>query len=76
VISRILENQLDGKFSISQIAETLRKVSCSPLDENWYLADYADEITDAINDKMGIDFNRKFLRLGDIKNILADTKKT
>jgi hypothetical protein len=76
VISRILGNLLEGEFSIGKIAETLRRVSCSPLEENWYLLDYADDITAAINNKLGIDFNRRYLRLGDIKNILANTKKT
>jgi len=75
VIARILENLLENKFSIHKIAESLRRVSCSPLEENWYLLDYADEVTVAINDKMGIDFSRKYLRLGEIKNILADSKK-
>ena len=75
VIARILENLLEGKFSISRIAESLRRVSCSPLEENWYILDYADEVTFAIQDRLGIDFTHKYLRLGEIKNILADTKK-
>jgi len=47
-----------------------------PLKENWYLLDYADEITFAIKDNLGIDLTRKYLRLGVIKKILAATKKT
>ena len=75
VIARILENLLEGKFSISKIADTLRKVSCSPLEQNWYILDYADEVTSAINDRLGIDFSKKYLRVSDIKKILADAKK-
>ena len=75
VIARILEQQLGNEFSISGIAETLRRVSCSTLEENWFLLDYENEITAAIKDKLGIDFTRKYMSLGDIKNILADTKK-
>jgi len=76
VIARLLENLLDGQFSVGQIAESLRNVSCSPIEENWYLLDYADEVTSAIKEKLGIDFSRKYLQLGDIRKILAQTKKT
>ena len=75
VIARILENKLDNQFSISKIADSLRRVSCSPLEENWFLLDYSDEVTSAIFHKMNIEFNRKYLRLGEIKNILACSKK-
>ena len=75
MIARILERQLDHQFDITEIAESLRLVSCSPLEENWYLLDYEDKVTSAINEKMGIDLTRKYMRLGDIKNILAGTKK-
>jgi len=75
VIIRILEKLLEYKFSASHMADSLSHVSCSPLEENWYLFDYADEITDEIKKKLNIDLSHKYLRLGDIKKILADTKK-
>jgi len=40
VIVRILEKLLNYKFSASHLIESLSKVSCSPLEENWYLFDY------------------------------------
>ena len=75
VIIRILEKLLENKFSASHLAESLSRVSCSPLAENWYLFDYADEITAAIKEKINIDLTHKYLSLGEIKNILANTKK-
>jgi len=39
------------------------------------LSRFRSEISDAIGDALGIDFARKRLRLGDIKNILAESKK-
>jgi transposase len=74
VIARLLEHRLDNIHSIKQIASSLNKVSCSPLEENWYIFDYKDDITEAISKKLGIDMNRKYLRLGDIKKILGNTK--
>lgn len=75
VIARILEKRLGGKFSIARMISSLISASCSLLEENWYLCDYADEVTEAIRDELGIDLTRKYLRLGDIKKIMGDTKK-
>ena len=75
VIGRILENLLDNNYSITQLADSLCRTSCSPLEENWYLFDYTDEIILDIKEKLGIDLTYKYLRLGEIKIILANTKK-
>jgi transposase len=74
-LARIIERRLDGAYSFSRVAESLCLVSCSRLEENWYVFDYADEVTKTIQEKMGIELNRKYLRLGDIRKILGDTKK-
>jgi transposase len=73
--ARILERRLGGAYSISKVIESLCSVSCSRLGENWYVFDYADEVTETIQEKMGIELNRKYLRLGEIRKILGDTKK-
>ena len=74
VLSRLLERQLGNKFSVSRIIDSLKRVSASFLDENWYVFDYADEVTKAISDSMGISLDKKYLRLGDIKKIIGSTK--
>ncbi len=76
VIVRLLALRLGNKYSIPSIAESLNKASGSRLEENWYVFDYADEITKAINEMLGVDLNRKYLRLGEIKKILGATKKS
>ncbi len=75
VIARLLALRLDNKYSIPRIVESLNKASGSRLEENWYVFDYADEITKSITENMGVDLSRKYLRLGEIKKILGDTKK-
>jgi transposase len=75
VISRIMERELENRYPITRIAESLNKVSCSPISENWYVFDYSDDITKLIFEKMGIDMNHRFQRLGDMKKIIAFTKK-
>jgi hypothetical protein len=73
---RILERKLGGKFAASRVIDSLKKVSCSYLEEGWYLFDYADDVTDEISNTMGIPLGKKYLRLGEIKKILGDTKKS
>ncbi|MDD3169722.1 MAG: transposase, partial [Eubacteriales bacterium] len=74
-IIRILQQKLGGKYSSTQILDSLRNIECSQIDKNLYLFDYADEISLSMNDALGIDFSRKFLALKEIKNILATSKK-
>jgi len=74
VIARLLQRRLGGKFSIASIAGSLSKASCTRLEENWYVQDYSDGIT-ALNDALGIGLTSKYLQLGDIKKLLAATKK-
>jgi len=75
VIARLLARFLDGQFSVGKIAESLGRASGSHLHENWYLFDYADEVTTAISELMGIDLGKKFMSLGDIRHLIGDTKK-
>jgi hypothetical protein len=76
VIVRLLQKRLGGTFSVSAIAESLSKSCCTHLEENWYVLDHADGVTTALRDCMGIDLTRKYLTLGEIKNILANAKKS
>jgi transposase len=74
LIARILERRLGSKYSFSNIACSLAQASCTYVTENWYVFDYADEITEALKENLGIDLSRKYLRLGEIRKILAHTK--
>jgi transposase len=75
VIARLLQKRLGGKFSIASIADSLSKASCTRLEENWYVQDHCDDVVIALKDDLGIDLTRKYLQLGDVKKILAATKK-
>ena len=75
VIIRLLEQRLDNQFSVSRIVESLNNASGSYFEDNWYLFDYADEITMAIKETLGVNLNHKYLQLGEIKKFLSDTKK-
>lgn len=74
-LSRILEMKLEHKYSAGRILESLSKASCSLLQHNYYMFDYFDEVLKDIGNLMNIDFSKRVRTLGDIKQILADTKK-
>ena len=75
LIARIVERRLEGKYTIARISETLRNVSCSHLEQNVWLFDFADDVTDEINAVFGTGFGRKVMTLQEIKSNLAQSKK-
>jgi len=75
LIGRIVELKLKGKYTIATIAETLRKVACSNIDTNHWLFDYADDVTDDMNETFGTDFGKRVMTLKEIKSSLGDAKK-
>lgn len=74
-IARILEMKLERKYSIGKLLDTLSKSQCSLLQQNYYVFDYYDEILKDIGKVMDIDFAKRIRTLGEIKKVLADTKK-
>ena len=75
VIMRLIQKKTAWQYSAERIVECLNKVACSNEEDNLYLFDYRSEISDAIGNALGIDFTRRRLRLCEIKNILANSKK-
>jgi len=75
VLARLVEIRLNNKYSIKKIIETLRLVSCSHIDENHYLFDYADEVIDDMNTVFNVNFGKKVMTLGEIKKSFGMVKK-
>jgi len=75
VIIRILKKRTGKRYSCKRIIDCLNRVSCSNEQDNIYLFDYRSEISEDIGEALGIDFNKKRLRLSEIKNIIALSKK-
>ena len=76
LIGRIVEMRLNAKYTIAKITEILRKVSCSHLDQNVWLFDYADEITDEMNAVFDAGIGKKLMTLLEIKKFLGHVKRT
>ena len=75
VIARILEYKLNGKYSIPRIINSLKKCSCTNVDQNYYLFDYYDEVLHDIENATNIDFSTKIRTLQQIKKNISETKK-
>ncbi len=75
VLVRLIQKRLKHQYSAEKIIECINNISCSNEQDNIYMFNYRSEISDALGDALGIDFTRKRLRLGEIKNILANSKK-
>ena len=63
------------KYSIGTILESLSKAECSLIQQNYYLFDYYDEVLKDIGRVTDIDFGKRIRTLGEIKKVLAKTKK-
>jgi len=75
VILRLIQKKTDYKFTPEQIITCLNNISCSLEHTNLYIFDYRSNISNYIGEAFGIDFTNKRLRLSEIKNILASSKK-
>ncbi len=74
VIARLLENKMNGKYSVTAMLDSLSKASCSQIQENYFIFDHYDEILEDMGKEFNIDFSKKYRRLGEIKKILGATK--
>jgi transposase len=75
VILRLIQKKTNYKFTPEQIISCLNNISCSLEHTNLYMFDYRSNISNLIGEAFGIDFTNKRLRLNEIKNILASSKK-
>jgi transposase len=75
LILRLLSKRLGGKYSPEQIIESLRKYQVCYVKDNVFKSTYYDHIIKDIGDALNLNLDRRFLRTGEIKQLVADTKK-
>jgi transposase len=75
VIIKLLKKATGVRFSSECLIDALNRVSCSLFHDNLFVFDYRTPVTDAICDALHIDFSKKYLPLGEIKNFLGSVKK-
>jgi len=74
VIARILEFKLNGKYSITQIIDSLKKCSCTNINQNYYIFNYYDDVIRDIEKVTSIDFSTEIRTLKQIKKDISETK--
>ena len=73
-ILRLIQQKTNGKYSAKKILKCLNEIQCSNEEENIYLFNHRDEISDALGDAFEIDFTKKRLFLSEIKKVLGEVK--
>ena len=75
MIVRLLEKNIGEYFSEEEIIESLRKANGTKLENNFYIFNYYNKVLERIDKTLGTAFNRKYLTIGEIKNIIIKYKK-
>lgn len=74
-IIRLLEKNINSKYTTREILNSLRKANGSELEENYYIFDFYDEILKEFDKTIGTDFSYKYRTKDQIRKIFAKTKK-
>ena len=75
LILRLIEHRIDCKYRAARIVESLRKVTCSHVEENLYMFTHYDEVVRYLEMVFGIELTKKYQTLGEIRSNLAAAKK-
>ena len=75
MILKLLSKRLNEKHAPEQIIQSLRKYQVCFVKDNVFKATYYDKIIRDLGDVLNLKLNRRFLRTGEIKQFVADTKK-
>ncbi|NLA81190.1 MAG: IS1634 family transposase, partial [Chloroflexi bacterium] len=75
LILRLLSKRLNGNHSPEQIIQSLKKYQICFIKDNVFKATYYDQIIKDLGDALNLKLNNRFLRTGEIKQLVADTKK-
>ena len=75
LLLRLVEMKTGYKHSTKTLINEMKNITGSYLDENYYMLDHYNDIVEDLENAVGIDFSKRFMTLGEIKKILAETKK-
>lgn len=75
LILRLLCKRLDGKHAPEQIIKSLRKYQVCFVKDNVFKTTYYDHILKDLGDALNLTLNRRYLKTGEIKQLVADSKK-
>lgn len=75
LILRLLSKRLDGAHAPEQIISSLRKYQVCFFKDNVFKTTYYDNIIKDLGEALNLTLNKRFLKTGKIKQLVADSKK-
>ncbi len=75
LILKILCKRLKEKYAPEQIIKSLRRYQACLIKDNVFRTTYSDQIIQALGAELHLTLNRKYLTVGGIKQLIADSKK-
>ncbi len=75
VITRLLEQKLDNKYSIRQVINSIKNYNSINLEHDLYVQNYNDEIINSLHKIFNIDLSKKYMTLSEIKKSLKLTNE-
>lgn len=75
LLIRLLQLSTDNKYSTKVLVNEMNNISGTYLDKNYYMLDYYSDIVKEFEAITGNNFSKRFMKLGEIKKIIADVKK-
>jgi hypothetical protein len=76
VLLRLIQADLGWRHSAGALAEAMANMNGVLAQKNYYLFGYRTELTDELGRLCGIDLSRRLLSAGQMRDILASTKKS
>lgn len=74
LILRLIEVRIGSRFRAARIVESLRRVECTYLEQNYYIFGYRDEVIELLEKTFNVDMSKKYMTLSEIKNSLVAAK--
>jgi len=75
LILRLLSKRLGGRYAPEQIIESLKRYQSCFVKDNVFRLTYYDHIIRDIGEALNLTLNRRYLRTGEIRQLIADSKK-
>ena len=76
IVYRYLEKKLDGKYTCSEILDSLKEINFLKIEGYGYIPTYTrNELTDALHETFGFDTSKEIIPMMKMRNICAKTKK-
>lgn len=75
LILRLLCKRLNEEHAPEQIIKSLKKYQACHVTDNVYRMTYYDPIISDVGDALNLTLNRRFLTVGDLRQLVADSKK-